>query len=80
MTLGELKARMTHAELQTWAAYVECNGPLSIALRTDAAVARAVLPFLKNAKMADFMPWPKEPEQEATPDAVFNMLRGLKKH
>lgn len=79
MTLGELRQRMTHAELQTWAAYVDRNGPLSSALRIDAAIARAVTPFLKNAKVSDFMPWPKEPEPEATPEALFNMLQGLRK-
>lgn len=80
MTLSELRARMTYAELQTWAAYVDRNGPLSPTLRTDAAVARAVVPFLKDAKVSDLMPWPKEPEVEATPEALFHMLNGLRKH
>lgn len=80
MTLGELKTRMSYAELQTWASYVERTGPLSSVLRTDAAIARAVVPFLKNARVADFMPWPKEVEEEATPEALLHMLKGLTKH
>lgn len=80
MTLGELRTRMTSAELLIWHAYAERNGPLSPTLRTDAAVARAVAPFVKNAKMSDFMPWPKEPESEATPEALLDMLRGMRKH
>lgn len=75
MTLAEMRARMSNAELHTWGAYVQEMGPLSVTLRNDAAIARAVLPFLKNAKMSDFMPWPKEPEVEATPEAVFAMLK-----
>lgn len=77
MTLGEMKARMGSAELHTWAAYIDSVGPLSLPLRIDAAIARAVTPFLKNAKPADFMPWPKEPEEEATPEKVFHLFRGL---
>lgn len=71
---------MSNAELHTWAAYIETNGPLSAVLRTDAAIARAVSPFLKGAKPKDLMPWPKEPEQEATPEAVFGILSRMRKH
>jgi len=68
---------MTQAELNVWAAYVEENGPMNLALRVDAAVARAVVPFLKNAKPRDLMPWPKEPEPEATPQSAFLVFKNL---
>lgn len=74
MTVSELKARMTQDELNTWVAYVEENGPLNQSLRTEAAVARAVSPFLKNTKPRDFMVWPREPEKPASLKDIFGVL------
>ena len=64
-------------ELSTWEAYAMENGPLNLPLRIEAAVARAVTPFLKNAKPRDFMPWPKEPERVATAQDLHLMFKGL---
>lgn len=77
MTLTELKGRISTDELRTWEAYVEENGPLHPFLRIEAIVAKAVSPFLKNSKPKDFMPWPKEPEPEATPERLLLMFQGL---
>jgi hypothetical protein len=66
---------MTMGELSTWEAYAMENGPLNFALRMEAAVGRAVSPFIKNAKPRDFMPWPKEQEPEATPETLLLMLK-----
>jgi hypothetical protein len=77
MTLTELKQRMGFDELQTWEAYAIENGPMHWSLRFEAAVARAVSPFIKNAKPKDFMPWPREPEPEATPDALLLLFKNL---
>jgi hypothetical protein len=77
MTLTELKGRMTQAELHIWEAYVIENGPLHESLRIEAAIARAVSPFMKNAKPRDFMPWPREPEPEATPEKLLLMFKNL---
>lgn len=68
---------MPQTELNVWVEYVKENGPLNASLRLEAAVARAVVPFLKNAKPRDMMPWPREPEREATPDALFLMFKNL---
>lgn len=66
---------MGQSELSMWEAYVTENGPLNASLRLESAVARAVAPFLKNAKPRDLMPWPKEPE--ATPDKLLLMFKNL---
>ena len=77
MTLGDLRERMTQDELNTWVAYVDESGPPHLALRIESAIARAVAPFLKNAKPRDLMPWPKEPEPEATPESAFLLFKNL---
>jgi hypothetical protein len=76
MTIAELKERMGQDELGLWEAYVTENGPLNLPLRLESAVARAVSPFLKNTKPRDLMPWPKEPEPEATPEKLLLMFKG----
>lgn len=68
---------MSQAELNTWVAYVEENGPLNPSLRIESAIARAVAPFLKNAKPRDLMPWPRQPEPEATPESLHLMFKNL---
>lgn len=65
------------SELATWTAYVDENGPLNFALRVEAAVARAVTPFLKRATFRDFMPWPRQPEGEPEVDQMKSGLLGI---
>lgn len=75
MTVSELDARMSYAERQDWLRYVKENGPLNPLLRMEAAIGRAVLPFLKKGtRLQDLMPWPKEIDVEGTPDAVAQAL------
>jgi hypothetical protein len=76
MTLAEVR-QMSMGELSTWEAYVMENGPLNSMLRLEAAIGRAVSPFIKNARPRDFMPWPKEPEPEATPEKLLLLFKGL---
>lgn len=69
---------MTLKELAEWQAYVDENGPLNISLRIDAAIARALLPFLrKGTTMRDLMPFPVEPEPEPSAANLFNLIKGL---
>lgn len=71
MTVGELDVRMSYAERQDWLLYIRENGPLNPLLRMEAAIGRAVLPFLKKGtRLHDLMPWPKKVEEEGTPEAV----------
>lgn len=70
---------MTQEELNLWVAYVAENGPLNPSLRIESAVARAVAPFMKNVKPRDLMPWPREPEQDASIDEVFGVLMAASK-
>lgn len=80
MTLGKSLTevrQMSMEELATWEAYATENGPMNLALRIEAAVARAVSPFMKNSKPRDFMPYPIEKEPEATPDKLFMMFKNL---
>lgn len=75
MTVSELDARMSFAERQDWLRYVKENGPLNPMLRIEAAIGRAVLPFLKKGtRLQDLMPWPKAADIEATPDAIGQAL------
>jgi len=75
MTAGELRERITNAELEMWLSYVEEYGPLNLALRFDSAVARAMSSMSKEAKPRDFMPWPREPEPEATLEGLFGIFK-----
>lgn len=80
MTIEELEQRMSRAELQTWIAYIDENGPLNPSLRIEAAVARAVAPFMgRGVSVRELMPWPKEPEQEASLAETFALFKGLAK-
>lgn len=77
MTVGRLRQEMTQDELGLWVAYVDENGPLNPSLRVEAAIARIGSPFFKNSKPRDFMPWPKEPERNASPDELAMMFKTL---
>ena len=72
-TVGEIRA-MPNAEYVRWIAYVEKNGPLNPSLRMEAAVARLAALWAKDAKPADFMPWPRQPDVEATPQMLMAVL------
>lgn len=68
---------MTRREYVNWMAYIERNGPLNPMLRMDRAIARLAVMWAKDATMADFMPWPREPdtpEVEVTPMMVAARL------
>ena len=66
---------MSYAERQDWLLYIRENGPLNPMLRFEAAIGRAVLPFLKKgAQLKDLMPWPRAVEGEGTPEAVAQAL------
>jgi hypothetical protein len=65
---------MSHAEVMRWMDFRERNGPLNPMLRMDAAIARAISPFLKGDKRS-LMPWPKEPEVAASLDDVVGILK-----
>lgn len=54
--------------------YREQYGPFNPAIRTDAAVGRAIA-YMRGGKVSDYMPWPKEEEPEATIDGVFGLLK-----
>lgn len=68
---------MPQDEMNTWVAYIEENGPLNLSLRIESAIARAVAPFLKDAKPRDLMIWPKEPEKPADIHTVFAGFQNL---
>lgn len=68
---------MTQDELNLWVSYVDENGPVNPSLRVDAAVARALSKFIRNSKPSDFMPWPRKPEPELTPEAAHLMFKNL---
>ena len=67
---------MPESDIGMWRAYVEENGPLNLALRFDAAVARVAAPFFKNVKPRQLMPWPREPEPELDAKAMAAALYG----
>lgn len=74
MTVAELESRMSHGEMRDWIQYVKQFGPLNPSIRFEAAIGRAVLPFLKKGtRLQDLMPWPRT-DVEATPDAIGQAL------
>lgn len=61
--------QMSCSEAQNWALYIAENGPLNPYLRMEAAIGRALLPFLKKGtKLKDVMPWPRDPDSITAPD------------
>lgn len=66
---------MAQDELNLWVSYVEKNGPLNPMLRFEAAIARAVSPFMKGVKPKDLMIYPREPEQPASIETVFALFK-----
>ncbi len=77
MTVAELTERLGVGELADWVAYSNEMGPLNLAFRIDYAIARSAAPFLGGTDtMRKLMPFPKEPEREATPEDLLRLLRG----
>lgn len=68
---------MSITELATWDAYVYENGPLDLALRVDAAVARAVARTHRGVAFRDLMPFPRQPEQVPEVDQMKSGLMGI---
>ena len=58
--------------------YREKYGPFNPMLRADAAMARVGC-AMAGGNMSDFMPWPKEEEQEATLEGVMAVLNAARK-
>lgn len=84
MTVGELKKRITPAEVRGWVLYEREFGPLHLGLRIERAIAQVFAPFFKDKSgkqltMQDLMTWPttkeKEEEQFATPGDIMNLLK-----
>lgn len=66
-------------EFADWLAYEQEVGPLNLGLRLEAAIARAVRPFLKPGGEVDryLMPWPRErePDEPSIGDAFALLSR-----
>ena len=58
--------------------YRDKYGPFNLALRQDAAIARAMTRVV-GGRVRDFMPWPQEQEQEATLEGLMSILRSARK-
>lgn len=65
---------MSHTEVLRWIDFRQKHGPLNPLHRFDAAIARAVAPFVKGDKKL-LMPWPKEDEQAASLEDVMGILK-----
>jgi hypothetical protein len=78
-TVGEIRGRMTYAELLSWMEYRERYGPLNPMLRNDAAIAR-MASAMTGAKMEAFMPWPRQRAAEPSFDELVNKIRGVAAH
>jgi len=72
--------RMSMAEFHDWDLFIREFGPLHPHIRMDAAIGRALLPFLKKGtKLKDLMPWPRDPDAaEATDDLSRQIIEALK--
>jgi hypothetical protein len=79
MTVRQLRHLIDYDELRGWALFEEKYGPLHAPLRIEGAIARAIAPFLQDAKPADLMLWPKEEEKVATAEDIFKLLVSVKK-
>jgi hypothetical protein len=65
MTVGEMRARMSGAEMHRWKLYRAKHGPLDLERRYDrpAALNAFMVSTVNGGKgqMRDFMPWPVMP-------------------
>jgi hypothetical protein len=44
-------------------------------LRNDFAIARLAMTQVRKGKISDFMPWPKQEEEPASPEQVLAFLK-----
>lgn len=72
--------QMSMAEFHDWDLFISEFGPLHPHLRLDAAVGRAMLPFLKKGtKLKDLMPWPRDPDTvDAKDDLTKQIIETMK--
>lgn len=77
-TVEEAKERMTFAEAQDWAAYIEKYGPLNLGMRLEfgfALIATVINHALGGkASIEDYMPHTQK--QAGTIDDVMKILTG----
>src|SRR5690606_14575415 len=59
--------------------YPEQDGPAHMGLRHERAPARMTALHVKGLDPNKLLEWPKEPEEEATLEGVFSMLKGMGK-
>ena len=59
--------------------YREKYGPFNPTLRNDAAAARIAC-AMAGGKMRDYMPWPKESEEVATPAKIMAILQASRRN
>lgn len=82
-TVAEAKESMTYEEAAAWQQYMHKHGRLSIHERLERGFA--MLCTVVNhavggkAKMETFMPYTRREEEVASIDAVFGMLKAIKK-
>lgn len=55
--------------------YREQYGPFNAALRIESQLAKLGSYFISGKSQRDLCTWPKEPEEEATLEGVFGMLK-----
>lgn len=79
MTVRQLTQAIDYDELRGWALFEEQYGPLHASIRVEGAIARAVIPFLKDVTIEQMMLWPKKEEKVATAEDIFNILKAAKK-
>ena len=78
---------MTADDFRRLSLYRQKRGPLNPTLRMDAGFALMASCVFNAAgikrrdgqafQQSDFMPWAREEEPEATPEAVFSMFKSL---
>jgi hypothetical protein len=54
--------------------YRDKYGPFNQTVRTDAALARAIV-AMRGGAVGDYMPWPKQPEPEASLDDLMLIFK-----
>ena len=54
--------------------YRDKYGPFNQTVRTDAALARAIV-SMRGGRVGDYMPWPKQPEPDASLDDLMLIFK-----
>jgi len=78
-SIEEWQETLSYEEQETWLLFREKYGPMNPTIRTDAAIARLSACLIPKTSPKDFMPWPKEPEPEATLDDLMAILKASSK-